>query len=160
MRFTLACLSTAALLATTGCSQDAVVAQANAVTTPALEETAPAVEPDFVVALTGAAQVPGPGDSDGSGTARITIDEANGEICYDLALEGVDEVVQANIASGAAGASGTVAVPFAAGMEGWKGCTMVSRAMLHGIETSPADYHLNVHTEGFPAGALRGQLAQ
>jgi hypothetical protein len=36
----------------------------------------------FSTALTGAAEVPGPGDPDGSGQARIRLNSGQGEVCY------------------------------------------------------------------------------
>ena len=34
--------------------------------------------------LTGAAEVPGPGDPDGSGTAHLTLNQGQGEICFTI----------------------------------------------------------------------------
>jgi hypothetical protein len=38
----------------------------------------------FSAELSGAAEVPGPGDPDGSGTATITLDPSQGEVCFNL----------------------------------------------------------------------------
>ena len=34
--------------------------------------------------LTGAAEVPGPGDPDGGGTVQVTLNPDKNEVCYDL----------------------------------------------------------------------------
>src|SRR5688572_808770 len=34
--------------------------------------------------LTGAAEVPGPGDADGGGSVRITLNPGQGEVCFEL----------------------------------------------------------------------------
>lgn len=36
--------------------------------------------------LTGAAEAPSPGDTDGSGTAKITVDEAKSEVCWEITV--------------------------------------------------------------------------
>ena len=38
----------------------------------------------FTTTLTGAAEVPGPGDPDGSGTAKITLNYGQGEVCWEI----------------------------------------------------------------------------
>src|SRR3546814_10727029 len=36
----------------------------------------------FTVEMTGAAEVPGPGDEDGSGTATLRVNPGQGRVCY------------------------------------------------------------------------------
>jgi CHRD domain len=43
----------------------------------------------FATTLTGAAEVPGPGDPDASGTAFITLNQGQGEICFELSWAGL-----------------------------------------------------------------------
>jgi hypothetical protein len=102
----------------------------------------------------------GEGDEDGSGTAAITIDPDTGEVCYDLSVEGIEPVTASHIHIGAEGESGDVVVPL--DVDGFEGtssdCVDASDADLDAIIANPAGYYVNIHTEDFPAGAIRGQL--
>ena len=110
-------------------------------------------------ALTGAAEVPGPGDPDGSGTAVLTVNPGLGEICYTLTVEGVAPIIAAHIHVGPAGVAGPVVVPLVPPIDGTSsGCAEVSRELALNVIRKPQDYYVNVHNAEYPAGALRGQL--
>jgi hypothetical protein len=119
----------------------------------------------FSTTLTGAAEVPGPGDPDASGTAFITLNQGQGEVCFDLSWALIDgTVTAAHIHVGPAGVAGDVVVPlFAgalAGTDSASGCISgVSEELIKAIRQDPASYYVNVHSDVFPAGAVRGQLA-
>ena len=109
--------------------------------------------------LTGAAEIPGPGDADGIGAAVIAIDTDADRICWLLAVKRIQlPATAAHIHVGAAGVSGPVVVgltaPNAFGIS--FGCTV--NAAADAIAADPAAYYVNVHTTDFPAGAIRGQL--
>ncbi|MBB4632441.1 CHRD domain-containing protein [Sphingosinicella soli] len=109
--------------------------------------------------LTGAAEVPEPGDPDGKGTATITIDSAKPEVCYTLAVSGIDTATMAHIHKGAAGAAGPPVVTLDPPTEGTsEGCVTTEAAVVAAILAKPADYYVNVHNAPHPKGALRGQL--
>ena len=111
--------------------------------------------------LTGAAEVPGPGDNNGSGTAQVTLDSDKNEVCYDLSLTKLDDATAAHIHEGAADKSGPVKVPFDAPKGGSaKGCKTADAAVVHEMMTNPANYYVNVHNASHPKGALRGQLSK
>jgi hypothetical protein len=118
----------------------------------------------FSTTLTGAAEVPGPGDPDASGTALITLNQGQGEVCFDLSWAGIDgTVTAAHIHVGPAGVAGDVVVPlFAgsfAGTDTASGCVSgVSEELIKAIRQDPASYYVNIHSDVFPAGAVRGQL--
>lgn len=127
----------------------------------AAQESAEGESLMFSVTLTGAAQAPGPGDEDGTGTAQVMLDPANGELCYDLTVEGIEPATAAHIHAGVAGEAGGVVVPLEAPTEGSSnGCVEVEAAVLRKIAANPTGYYINVHNADFPAGAIRGQLAQ
>jgi hypothetical protein len=114
----------------------------------------------FTVALTGEAETPN-GDPVATGTATVRLRAGQGQVCYQLAASNLPTVaVAAHIHRAAAGASGPVVVPLrppnAAGRAG--GCTTVARTLVTAILGAPASYYVNVHTSGFPNGAVRGQL--
>src|SRR5262249_50229621 len=64
---------------------------------------AAAAETRLKANLTGAAEVPGPGDPDGGGTTQVTVDSDKNEVCYDLTVTKVDDATAAHIHEGAAG---------------------------------------------------------
>jgi CHRD domain-containing protein len=111
--------------------------------------------------LTGAAEVPGPGDPDGAGTAALTVNPGLGQICYELTVSGIAPATAAHIHLGAVGVAGPVVVPLAPPTGGSSsGCAEVSRELALAILKHPSDYYVNVHNAEFPAGAVRGQLAK
>jgi hypothetical protein len=120
----------------------------------------------FSTTLTGAAEVPGPGDPNASGTARITLNQGQGEVCFDLSWAGIDgTVTAAHIHIGPAGVAGDVVVPlFAgafAGTDSASACVAgVSEGLIKAIRHDPANYYVNIHSDVFPAGAVRGQLGK
>jgi hypothetical protein len=113
-------------------------------------------------ALTGAAEVPGPGDPDGTGFARITLNVAHGTICWELSWTNLDPTIAAHIHVGPAGVAGPVVVPLSVNGEGSgtsSGCTEVDRHLINAILRHPDQYYVNIHTTVYPAGAIRGQLS-
>jgi hypothetical protein len=116
----------------------------------------------FATTMTGAAEVPGPGDPDGSGTASITLNHGQTEICFELTVLGIAPATAAHIHIGGAGVAGPVVVPLAPPTSGTSsGCvTGVDPALVKAIIQSPQEYYVNVHNADFPAGALRGQLSK
>ena len=111
--------------------------------------------------LTGAAEVPGPGDSNGTGTASVTVNPGQKKICYDLTVANIGPATMAHIHAGAEGVAGPVVVALTAPASGGSsGCVTVSRDLALKILKSPADYYVNVHNAAFPSGATRGQLAK
>jgi hypothetical protein len=111
--------------------------------------------------LTGAAEAPGPGDADGSGTANITVNPGQEDICFELAVSDIAPATAAHIHSGVVGVPGPVVVSLAAPTSGTSsGCVSVDRALAIDIIQNPENYYINVHNADHPAGALRGQLSR
>ena len=133
------------------------------VATLALAGTVLAAETTLTATLAGVQEGDTPGDEDGSGSASIVIDPAAGTACWTLTAESIMPVTQSHIHIGAAGESGDIVVPLDVdGFEGSsEGCIepMEDAAVLQEIVDNPAGYYVNLHTEDFPAGAIRGQLA-
>lgn len=111
--------------------------------------------------LSGDAEVPGPGDDDGTGTARISVDAEAGVVCYTITFEQIDAPTAGHIHTGAADVSGGVLVGlFDNAADANRGCVDgVSEANANALLGTPADYYVNIHNEAFAAGAIRGQLA-
>lgn len=115
----------------------------------------------FAFTMTGAAEVPGPGDPDGSGTAVLRLNRGQGEICYDLTVDAIAPATAAHIHVGTADVAGPVVVALAPPTSGSSSaCSAVDRELIKAIGQSPENYYVNVHNAEYPAGALRGQLSR
>jgi hypothetical protein len=111
--------------------------------------------------LTGDAEVPGPGDPNGSGTVQVTFNPDTGEVCYELSVVDLQEATAAHIHKGEKGEEGPVAVPLDTPKTGAaKGCTKADVVVIEAMMQDPTDYYVNVHTAAFPKGAVRGQLSK
>jgi hypothetical protein len=111
--------------------------------------------------LTGAAEVPGPGDPDGSGTVQVTFNPDKGEVCYDMTVAKIDEATAAHIHEGAVGKDGPVKVALDTPKTGSaKGCKTADATLIKTLMANPTDYYVNVHNAAFPKGAVRGQLSK
>ena len=116
---------------------------------------------EFIAEMSGAAEVPGPGDPDGAGFASVFVDPGAGEVCAFIEVTDIAQASAAHIHAGAAGVEGPIVVtlptPGADGVA--DGCvTGLDSTMLQDIHDNPGIYYVNVHTGDFPAGAVRGQL--
>jgi hypothetical protein len=119
----------------------------------------------FSTTLTGANEVPGPGDPDASGTASVTLNPGQGEVCFDLAWAGIDgTVTAAHIHVAPAGVAGPVVVPLFSGSfsgtDSASACVSADRDLVLAIIQNPENYYVNIHSTVFPAGAVRGQLSK
>ncbi|HMM41401.1 MAG TPA: CHRD domain-containing protein [Thermomicrobiales bacterium] len=111
--------------------------------------------------MTGADEAPGPGDPDGTGAARFTLNYGQGEICYWLSVEDIAPATAAHIHIAPVGSPGPIVVPLTPPTDGSSsGCASVDRELIKAIMQSPGDYYVNVHNAEFPAGAVRGQLSK
>ena len=103
-------------------------------------------------------QVP-PTASSGSGTALVTLNQGQGEVCWDITVEGLTSpVILAHIHHGGAETNGPVVVDFMEPVNGLTGCVQADPALIKQIRQDPGDYYVNVHTTMFPTGEVRGQL--
>lgn len=115
----------------------------------------------MTITLSGGAEVPGPGDANGSGTANLKLDHGKGELCYDISVKEIEAPTAAHIHAGAMGKSGDVKIALKKAADGsWKSCVAADKTLLHEIMKNPGEYYVNVHTADFPNGAIRGQLGK
>jgi len=113
------------------------------------------------VIMLGANEAPGPGDPDGSGTAFFTLNQGQGEICFELTVTGVDPITASHIHRAPAGSPGPVVVPLTPPTSGSSsGCVSVDPDLIKEIRQFPDRFYVNVHNPAFPPGALRGQLTK
>ena len=115
--------------------------------------------------LTGAAEVGNDGqrnagDRDGKGAASLLV--TSSKVCFGIQVSGLLRPTAAHIHSGRAGRNGPVVVPLrapSAGNPGTSaGCVNVSATIRDNLKTAPSGAYVNVHTQTFPSGAIRGQL--
>ncbi len=111
--------------------------------------------------LTGAEEVPVPGDPDGIGFATVTVNPGQGVLCYELSVSGIAPATAAHIHEAPVGMAGPVVVGLQPPTDGSSsGCIEVGRTLAEDILKNPADYYVNVHNAEFRGGALRGQLSR
>jgi len=114
-------------------------------------------------AMRGAAEVPGPGDPDGTGTASLRLNPGQQQVCFELQVANITlPAIGAHIHRGSVTQAGPVVValtpPDASGTS--SGCATADRDLVREIIQNPEAFYVNVHTSDFPAGAVRGQLAK
>jgi hypothetical protein len=105
----------------------------------------------------GSAETP-KGDPNGRGTAKFTLNTSTGKVCFRLTWSGIGKPVAAHIHKGKKGVAGPVVIPTFGGTPKHTGCVKASKSLVRSIAKSPAAYYVNVHTQAFPGGAIRGQL--
>lgn len=127
---------------------------------------------ELLAFLTGAAEVDPDGaltdvgDATASGLASLprASDTNPDVVCGGFEAGGLDRVVGAHVHEGEAGENGDVVAGLVTealpeGAQSGFGCaTDVDAAVVADIFTNPGTYYVNVHTETFPQGAIRGQL--
>jgi hypothetical protein len=109
--------------------------------------------------LTGGAEVPGPGDPDGSGEAFLDL-VGDGLLCVRVQVRGIGTPTAAHIHDGAPGVAGPIVVTLPTPtFNAASDCVDVAPEVYADIAANPGDFYVNVHNAEFPAGAVRGQLA-
>jgi hypothetical protein len=101
------------------------------------------------------------GEPKGVGSATILIDGTT--LCFGLTVNNLDQPTAAHIHRGVAGVNGPIVVPLTPPESGDPGASSecipeVDPKLLREIRAHPGGFYVNVHTEQFPAGAVRGQL--
>jgi len=114
----------------------------------------------FNVTLGGASEVPGPGDPDGTGSFKMTLNPGKSEICYTLTWNGIDGATAAHIHRAPIGEAGPVVVPLEVSNTGSSNdCITIDKDLAREIMHNPEMFYVNVHNETYPSGAIRAQLS-
>jgi hypothetical protein len=121
------------------------------------DATTPATPTELRATLSGANEVP-PADPNGSGTAFVFGRPSDpNKLCYVVFAARIGTPIAAHIHRGPAGVVGPVRVPFKTPADGdAAGC--VTTTLATRILNNPSNWYVNVHTNAFPNGAIRGQL--
>jgi hypothetical protein len=91
---------------------------------------------------------------DAKGAVALTLDRVNGRVCFKLAWSGIGSPVAAHIHKG----SGPAVLSLFVDTPKRRGCVKADKSLLRMIADCPSRYHVMLHTECYPAGALRAQL--
>jgi hypothetical protein len=117
--------------------------------------------------MTGAQEVPGPGDADATGSVDLRLNQGQRRICFDIDWANVDGTVFAgHIHVAPAGVAGPIVVPLFSGSFAGTGAISdclhnIDRGLIKAIRQDPSAYYVNVHSNpSFAAGAIRGQLSK
>ena len=111
--------------------------------------------------LSGAAEVPGPGDTDGAGSFKATINPGQGQVCYELTVSNIAAPNAAHIHTGGPKEAGPVLVGLKTPVDGFaKDCLSIEKDKLQDMIKDPSKYYVNVHNTEFPDGAVRGQWSK
>jgi CHRD domain len=110
--------------------------------------------------LTGAKEVPGPGDPNGRG--RVMVKVFSEKVCYMLKVKRIASATAAHIHEGSRGKMGDVVVDLqldTSSNGSYSGCVLVSDPeLIKDLSEHPTGYYVNVHNRRYPDGAIRGQL--
>jgi hypothetical protein len=110
--------------------------------------------------LTGAAEAPGPGDPDGSGSAIVALNQGQEMVCFEITVADIATPTASHIHRAPAGVPGGVVVNFNVAANGLSGCVQVDAALIKDIRQHPSAYYVNVHNADHPPGAVRGRMAK
>jgi hypothetical protein len=120
-------------------------------------------EAQLKVSLSGANEVPRPGDTAMSGSGTVTLSANEGTACpsLNISVPANQEISAAHIHRGAQGANGPIVVPFEVDPKSVKSdCVTEDKNLIREIMDNPSGFYVNVHTRRFPDGATRGQLTK
>jgi CHRD domain len=111
--------------------------------------------------VSGAQEVPGPGDAKATGTVVLKVDPDLGKVCYNLSLDTAETLTAVHIHGGAAGVAGPVVLPLTLPKSATdKTCIKADKALIAKMIANPENYYFNAHSATYKAGILRGQLAK
>ena len=102
----------------------------------------------------------GAGDRNGRGSFTAMID--GGQLCFGMTVRNVEDPIAAHIHRGGPNVAGDIVIPLTQPDSGdpgaSSGCVPVSSSQARALLKNPAKFYVNIHTDPFPGGAVRGQL--
>ncbi|HEX8207964.1 MAG TPA: CHRD domain-containing protein [Solirubrobacteraceae bacterium] len=128
----------------------------------------PSSRPDttFSFSLSGGANLPSPGDPNGSGTGTVSVYPSRNTLCWSLNASGVGQGVELHLHRGTRNEQSVVVSTVSLMTDALRtpgsisGCLYVTRrSILNEIQARPHMFYMALHNTEFPGGALRGQLS-
>ena len=112
--------------------------------------------------LTADAVVPGPGDFAGAGTFKVSVgrSELHFEVKLDNITGQIETIALYRAGTGFDGPMILRLSPSAIGIAGLNGYVPVDRELGREISRNPERFYMEIRTNAYPGGALRGQLRQ
>ena len=113
--------------------------------------------------LNGANEVSPASTSVATGTAQLTLNQGQGEICVEIESGPyASDVLISHIHVGDAGTNGLPVVPMTTiSSDGeLNDCFDVAKDLIKQIRQNPQGYYINIHTVNNGPGAIRGQLSK
>lgn len=99
--------------------------------------------------------------SHASGTATLTLNQGQQEICVSIEAGGFEgDVIAGHIHQGPEGVNGPVVVNLGVNNPNFSNCVTVDAELIKDIRQNPSAFYVNVHSTAFPGGEIRGQLSQ
>jgi hypothetical protein len=111
----------------------------------------------YIATLNGSSEVP-PNPSPATGNATLTVDTTNRSMSASITTSGIAGTM-AHIHEGAVGVSGPIIFPMTESYAGsgiWGTTVTITEAQLATLRAG--NYYFNVHSAGYPAGEIRGQI--
>jgi hypothetical protein len=128
---------------------------------PATAEAAQAPAVSLVARLTGDQDGPTEGDKDGKAVALVKV--KGDRVTFALTWNGIGRPTSGHLHQGRAGRNGGVkaelfGTPMPASVNSAAGQTSMSAALARQLRTDPGGFYVDLHSEEFPGGAVRGRL--
>lgn len=111
----------------------------------------------YIATLNGSSEVP-PNPSAATGKGTLTVDTTTRSMTASITTSGIAGTM-AHIHEGAVGVSGAIIFPLTESYVGsgiWGTTVTISEAQLATLRAG--NYYFNVHSVGYPAGEIRGQI--
>jgi hypothetical protein len=97
--------------------------------------------------------------SDADGSATITLERANGKLCFNLAWAGIGRPIAAHIHEGDEQIGGPAVLPLFVDEPKRTGCVRAHDALIRKLAEAPGRYYIRLTTHRHPEGALRGRFS-
>ena len=99
------------------------------------------------------------GPANAKGTFSATI--KGGRLCYAMSFSGLTQPIAAHIHKGTSTQNGNIKLDLLPKFKHSKasGCLAIKASLVRAIKKNPKGYYVNVHTQKFQLGAIRGQLS-
>lgn len=117
----------------------------------------------FSTELSGENEVDPPIVSTATGTAHLTLNQGQGEVCVDVQSSGYGDgelVVAGHIHRGASDVNGPIVVNLLITGANHSGCVGAERGLIKEIRQNPEGFYVNLHSTVIPSGVIRGQLSK